>query len=82
MAESEVNSAQSTLSDDQTQQFQACAGTGTSSPACSQATEKVSQDQTQLTQADQQLAAAQATATGNQGPEPSEGPVGSDQVPR
>ena len=36
---------------------------GASSPACSQDAQKVSQDQTQLTQADQQLASAQSTAT-------------------
>lgn len=42
---------------------QAAASTGPSSAACSQATQKVSQDQAALTQAQQQLATAQSTAT-------------------
>ena len=55
--------AQSTLSSDETQKAQDCAGSGASSPACSSDTQKVTQDQTQLTQAQQQLASAQNAAT-------------------
>jgi Putative peptidoglycan binding domain len=65
VAQTTVNSAQSALVADQGQQTQACDATGASSTACSQAAEKVTQDQTQLTQAQQQLASAQASATSN-----------------
>jgi len=58
-----VNTDRSTLSSDQAKESQNCAGKAVSSPACSQDTEKVGGDQAQLTQADQQLAAAQSGAT-------------------
>jgi Putative peptidoglycan binding domain len=58
-----VNTDQATISSDQVIETQDCAGTGASSSTCSQDSQKVSSDQTQLTQADQQLATAQSTAT-------------------
>ena len=51
-----VNAASATLSSDEAKQTQDCAGTGASAPACSQDGPTVSQDQSQLTQADGQLA--------------------------
>ena len=47
-AQNSVNAAAATLSADETKQAQACAGRGASSPACSQDTQKVSQDQQQV----------------------------------
>ena len=44
-AQTNVNTASATLSADQAKQAQACAGRGASTPACSQDTQKVSQDQ-------------------------------------
>ena len=58
-----VTADQSILSADQATQVQDCAGSGASTSACNSDAQKVSQDGTQLNQADQQLAAAQATAT-------------------
>jgi hypothetical protein len=55
-AQNNFNAAQATLSGDETKQAQACAGQGASSPACSQDAQKVTQDQSQVNQADQQLA--------------------------
>ena len=62
-AQTDVNTGQSTLSSDQATETQACAGSGASSPACSSDAQKVNGDQTQLTQADQQLAGARSSAT-------------------
>jgi hypothetical protein len=61
-AQNGVNAANATLGADETKQAQACAGRGRSSPACSQAAQKVSQDQQQVNQANQQLASAQLNA--------------------
>jgi multidrug efflux pump subunit AcrA (membrane-fusion protein) len=58
-----VTTDQSTLSADQATEAQDCAGPGASGSACSQQEQKVNSDQTVLTQADQQLASAQSTAT-------------------
>jgi multidrug efflux pump subunit AcrA (membrane-fusion protein) len=62
-AQANVTTAQSTLASDQASQTQACAGSGESNTVCSSATQKVSADQTQLTQASQQLDSAQSGAT-------------------
>jgi Putative peptidoglycan binding domain len=62
-AQSAVTVDQSTLSADQASETQDCSGSGASSSACNQDIQKVSADQTQLTQADQQLATARSTAT-------------------
>jgi Putative peptidoglycan binding domain len=62
-AQTNLDTDQSTLTSDQAGETEDCAGKGASRPACSQATQKVGQDQTQLTQAQQQLAAAQSNAT-------------------
>ncbi len=61
-AQNNLNAANATLSADETNQAQACAGRGASSPACSQATQKVSQGTAQVNQANQQLASAQLNA--------------------
>ena len=61
-AQNNLNAANAALSADETTQAQACAGRGASSPACSQATQKVSQDTAQVNQATQQLASAQLNA--------------------
>jgi hypothetical protein len=61
-AQNGVNAANATLSADEAKEAQACAGPGASSPACSQAAQKVSQDQQQVNQANQQLASAQLNA--------------------
>jgi hypothetical protein len=58
-----VTADQTTLGADQATQAEDCAGSGASAPACNSDGQKVSQDRAQLTQADQQLAAAQAIAT-------------------
>jgi len=62
-AQNGVDAERSTLSADQAQEARDCVGSGVSSPACSSDTQKVSQDQAQLTQANQQLASAQDAAT-------------------
>ncbi len=62
-AQTAVNTDQSMLSSDQAKQSQDCAGSVASSPACTQDAQKVSGDQTQLTQANQQLDSARSTAT-------------------
>ena len=61
-AQNNVNAAEATRSADETEQTQACAGRGASSPACGQDTQKVTQDQAQLNQANQGLASAQLNA--------------------
>jgi multidrug efflux pump subunit AcrA (membrane-fusion protein) len=58
-AQNNVNTAAANLSADEATQASACAGPGASSPACSQDAQKVSQDQAQVNQANQQLASAQ-----------------------
>jgi hypothetical protein len=58
-----ISTDQSALSSDQATEKEACAGSGASGAACSQDEQKVSEDQDTLTQAQQQLAAAQSTAT-------------------
>jgi hypothetical protein len=62
-AQTNVHANQFTVYSDRVTESQGCAGSGSSSPVCSQDAQKVSQDQTQLIQADQQLATAQSTAT-------------------
>ncbi|MGH9017539.1 MAG: peptidoglycan-binding protein [Acidimicrobiales bacterium] len=57
-----VDTAQSTLGSDETQKTQDCGGSSASGTACSSDTQKVDQDQTQLTQAQQQLTDAQGSA--------------------
>jgi hypothetical protein len=64
--QSAVTIDQATLSADQASETQDCTGSGASSSACNQDIQKVSSDQTQLTQADQQLATARSTATADQ----------------
>jgi hypothetical protein len=61
-AAANVGADRSTLAADEAARKKACAGTGASSAACSQDTQKVSQDQATLTQTRQQLAAARSTA--------------------
>jgi hypothetical protein len=61
-AQDNLNAANATLNADESKQAQMCAGPGTSSPACSQDTQKVSQDQSAVNQAEQQLASAQLNA--------------------
>jgi Putative peptidoglycan binding domain len=61
-----VTNSQSTLSADQAKQATDCAGSGASSPACSQDEQKVSQDQAQLAQAQQQVVSAQEGASRDQ----------------
>lgn len=58
-----VTTASSTLTTDQAAESKACAGRGASTSECMQASQKVSQDQTQYNQSQQQLSAAQANAT-------------------
>jgi hypothetical protein len=67
--QTDVTTDQTTLSADQASEYQDCAGSGASSAACTQVAQKVSSDQTALTQADQQLATAQSTATLDHDPE-------------
>ena len=73
-----VTSASATLSADRAAKARDCAGKKTSTPACTQAAQKVSQDPTPLTQAEQQLAGAQATATLDH--DQNAGKVGADQT--
>jgi hypothetical protein len=61
--ETNVGTAQSALTADETKQKKACAGSGTTSQACSQDTQQVAADKTALTQARQQLAQARSAAT-------------------
>jgi hypothetical protein len=69
-----VTSASATLRADRAAKARDCAGKKTSTPACTQA----AQDQTPLTQAEQQLAGAQATATLDH--DQNSGKVGADQT--
>jgi hypothetical protein len=61
-AKTNVSISRSTLSSDQAEEKKACAGSGASSVTCSQDSQKVSQDQASLTQANQQLHAAESAA--------------------
>ena len=58
-----VTTDSATLAADQAAASKACGGGGATTPACSQDTQKVSQDQTGFNQAEQQVSAAQANAT-------------------
>jgi Putative peptidoglycan binding domain len=60
--EANVSADRSGLAADRVSKRKACSGAGGSSAACSQAGQKVSQDQAALTQARQQLAQARAAA--------------------
>lgn len=73
-----VNTASATLSSDQANKAKACSGKRASTPACSQDAQKVGQDQNQLTQAQQQLAAAKTSATLDH--DQNQGKVGSDRT--
>ena len=73
-----VSTAQSALVAERAEEKKACAGAGASSSACSQDTQQVSTDQTQLTQAGQQLDAAEATAKTDD--DQARGTVGADQI--
>jgi len=73
-----VSTGRSTLATDQAAEKKACAGAGASTTACSTGTQKVSQDQTTLTQALQQLAAAEESAKTDH--DQDQGKVGADQV--
>jgi hypothetical protein len=73
-----VGSDQSALSSDQAAEKKACAGAGASSTACSSDEQKVSTDQATLTQAQQQLAGAEASAKTDR--DQDQGKVGADQV--
>ncbi len=64
-AQSAISADQSILQSAVAQAADDCGGSGASSPACSADTQKVGQDQAQLTQAQQQWAGAQDTATGD-----------------
>ena len=61
-AQDSTGTATATLSADQAREQSDCAGKGASSPPCSSDAQKVSQDQTAATQAQQQLTAAKDTA--------------------
>ena len=73
-----VTSASATLRADRAAKARDCAGKKKSTPACTQAAQKAAQDQTPLTQAEQQLAGAQATATLDH--DQNSGKVGADQT--
>ncbi len=62
VAQTNVSTAQSTYGADQAQKVKDCAGEGASTVACGRDAQKVSQALTQLTQAQQQLSAAQSSA--------------------
>jgi len=77
-AQANVSTDQSTLTADQDKKTKDCAGKGASSAACIQDTQKVSGDQTALTQAEQLLGTAEAAAkTSN---DQAQGKVGADKV--
>jgi hypothetical protein len=62
-AQTNVTSDEATLTSDETTETKNCVGTRASSAACSQAEQKLGADTTQLSQTQQQLAAAQSSAT-------------------
>ena len=57
-----TNTANATRATDQAKEATDCAGRGASTPACTQDTQKIGQDQPAVTQAQQQLATANDTA--------------------
>jgi hypothetical protein len=77
-AQASVGTDQAALAADQAAEAKACAGSGASSSACTGDEQKVSADQGTLTQARQQLAAAQAAAKTDD--DQAQGKVGADQV--
>ena len=77
-ARANVSTAMSTLAADRATEKTACAGAGASSSACSQAGQQVRTDQTQLTQASQQLGTAESAA--KTGDDTAAAKVGADQV--
>ena len=60
-AQDNLNTATAALDADQAQETKDCAGQGSSTPACAQDAQNVSQDQSQYTQAQQSLAMAKET---------------------
>jgi hypothetical protein len=77
-AQASVGTDQAALAADQAAEAKACAGSGASSSACTGDEQKVSADQGTLTQARQQLAAAQAAAKTDD--DQAQAKVGADQV--
>jgi multidrug efflux pump subunit AcrA (membrane-fusion protein) len=77
-AQANVGTDQAALAADQAAEAKACAGSGASSSACTGDEQKVSTDQAALTQARQQLAAAQAAAKTDD--DQAQAKVGADQV--
>jgi hypothetical protein len=77
-AQANVGTDQAALAADQAAEAKACAGSGASSSACTGDKQKVSADQATLTQARQQLAAAQAAAKTDD--DQTQAKVGADQV--
>src|SRR3984885_1187416 len=77
-AQASVGTDQAALAADQAAEVKACAGSGASSSACTGDEQKVSADQGTLTQARQQLAAAQAAAKTDD--DQAQAKVGADQV--
>ena len=77
-AQANVGTDQATLAADQAAEAKACAGSGASSSACTGEEQKVSTDQATLTQARQQLAAAQTAAKTDD--DQAQAKVGADQV--
>lgn len=73
-----VNTAAAILSSDEAKKTRACSAKKSSTPACRQDSQKVGPDQTQLTQAQQQLAGAKASATLDH--DQNQGKVGADQT--
>jgi len=77
-AQANVGTDQAALAADQAAEAKACAGSGASSSACTGDEQKVSTDQATLTQARQQLAAAQAAAKTDD--DQTQAKVGADRV--
>jgi hypothetical protein len=75
-AQANVNTATAALNSDRAKRTTACSGHEASTSACRQDIQKVSQDQTQLTQARQQLTSAETSATLDHAQ--NQGKVGSD----
>ncbi len=75
-AQANVDTAAAALSSDRAKKSKACSGHKASTAACRQDVQKVSQDQTQLTQSRQQLTTAQTSATLDHAQ--NQGKVGSD----
>ncbi len=75
-AQANVDTATAALNSDRAKKSKACSGHEASTSACRQDIQKVSQDQTQLTQARQQLTSAETSATLDHAQ--NQGKVGSD----